>query len=430
MGEIVATDEKMFSHRVNEISIYDLVRKGILDEIQEKLHKVTGMAFVTVDYRGEPVNKMSGFTEFCSCRRKYSCYEKSCCLSDAFGGATAAISNEPYVYKCPSGLVDIAIPIIIDHQYMGAMLGGQVRCEETEGLDDFGKRFSDGLDWKKDKEMCEKFEKVPIMPLSRVKEIAELAFLYVRQMCEKESALLEKKGYERKRVHLMAESKRVKEKEKRMEEMVLAQKKDQMNPHFMLNILNVVSSLACIEDAEQTGRMVELFIRMIKYQMKPDDVLVSLAEELDNVECYLEIQKLRFEDKMNYEIIKGEDLEEQMILPKTLLPFVENAVSHGILARRGKGNIRLLCYVEQGDCMITVEDEGSGFTVQQLNKVYEPFQGHYENSRVGSDIYMTRQRLMKKYGPQYDIKLSPNGDEGTRILVRIPQSAERVRYYV
>lgn len=151
MGEIVATDEKMFSHRMNEISIYDLVKKGILDEIQEKLHKVTGMAFVTVDYRGEPVNKMSGFTEFCACRRKYSCYEKSCCLSDAFGGAAAAINNEPYVYKCPSGLVDIAIPIIIDQQYMGALLGGQVRCKETEILDDFGKRFRDGLDWKKTK---------------------------------------------------------------------------------------------------------------------------------------------------------------------------------------------------------------------------------------------------------------------------------------
>ena len=430
MGEIVAAKEKLFRHRVNEISIYDLAEKGILDEIQDNLSQVTDMAFVTVDYRGEAVTKPTGFTEFCASRRKYSCYGKNCCLSDAFGGATAAISNQPYIYKCPSGLVDIAIPIVIDQQYMGALLGGQVRCEDDKGLDDFREKLNDGADWKKDMEMCEMYDKVPIMSLERIKSIANLAFLSIQQMCEKETALLEKKGYERKKVHLMAENKRIKEKEKRIEELIASQKNVKMNPHFMLNILNAISGLAYIEDADQTGEMVKLLVQMTKYQMKPDDVPVSLREELEYVECYLKIQKLRFEDKMNYEIIKGEDLEEQMILPKTLLPFVENAVSHGILARRGKGNIKLFCYMDHGDCVITVEDEGSGFSVQQLNRVYEPFQGHYENSRVSSDIYMTRQRLIKKYGPQYDIKLASSGEKGTRILVRIPQSVERVRYYV
>ena len=57
MGEIVATEEKMYEHRGNEISIYDLVKKGSLDQIQNELSKVTKMAFITVDYRGEPVTK-------------------------------------------------------------------------------------------------------------------------------------------------------------------------------------------------------------------------------------------------------------------------------------------------------------------------------------------------------------------------------------
>lgn len=430
MGEIVATEDMMYTHRVTEISIYDLVEKGVLQDIQDQLSKVTKLAFTTVDYRGEAVTRPSGFTEFCACRRKYSCYEKSCCLSDAFGGATAAISNKPYIYKCPSGLVEIAVPIIIDKQYMGALLGGQVRCMEDIKLDDFGKRIHEEVDWTQDKKLCEKFNKTPVMAYDEICQIAELAFLFIRQMCDKESALLEKKGYERKKVHLMAENKRVKEKEKRIEEMVVTQKKDQMNPHFMLNILNAISGLAYIEDAKETGEMVELFIRMVKYQMKPDDVPVSLKEELENVECYLKIQQFRFEDKMTYEIIRGENLEEQMILPKTLLPFVENAVSHGILARKGKGSIKVICYLDQGDCLITVEDEGSGFTIQQLNRVYEPFQGHYENSRVSSDIYAIRQRLMRKYGPQYDIKLAASGNTGTRVLLRIPQSVERIRYHV
>ena len=215
-----------------------------------------------------------------------------------------------------------------------------------------------------------------------------------------------------------------------MEELAAARKRDKMNPHFLMNILNVAAGLAYMEDASQTGEIVGLLVQMIRYQMKPDDEPVSLWEELEHVEHYLKIQKLRFEDKMSYEIIQTEGVGEQMTLPNTLLPFVENAVSQGILSRKGHGSIRIICYMDCGDCVIMIEDEGSGFSVKELQKVYEPFRGHYEHSRVSSDIYMVRQRLIGQYGPQYDIRKTENGEQGTRIFMRIPQSVERAQYYV
>lgn len=431
MGEIVITSEtKNVEHKINETNIYDLAKKGVLTKIQEKLYAVTGMAFVTVDYRGEPVTEFSGGTEFCTCRRKYSCYKKSCCLSSAYGGATAAISNQPYIYRCPAGLIEMAIPIIIDQQYMGALIGGQIRCEESKPLEDYANRVNDGMDWRQDKELVEKYENLSVMTLEKIQSIADLAFLYISQMCEKENIALEKKKIERKRVHLQAECKRMKERESAVEELALTQKKGEMNPQFILNILNAISGLAYVEDATQTGKMIELLTRMMKYHMRRDERAVSLEEELDSIQCYLQIQKLRFEDKMTYEIIVDDEVKEQMLPPGILLPFVENAVSRGIITKAGGGNIKIVCYMEAGDCIINVEDEGENISSQKLKKIYEPFRGVYENSWASADIYAARQRLMRSYGPKYDVKMIVGRESGTRVLLHIPSSVERIGNYV
>ncbi len=431
MGERVMTSEiKSSEHRINEMNIYDLAKKGVLIEIQEKLYQVTDMAFVTVDYRGEPVTEISGCTEFCTCRRKYSCYKKSCCLSNAYGGATAAINSQPYIYRCPAGLIEMAIPIIIDQQYMGALIGGQIRCEESWNLEDYGKRVNDGMDWRQDKELLEKYTELPIMSVEKIQSIADLAFLYISQMCEKENTIIEKKKIERKKVHLQAECKRMKERESAVEEMVLTQKKGEMNPQFILNILNAISGLAYVEDASQTGEMIGLLTQMMRYHMRRNERAVTLEEELDSIRCYLQIQKLRFEDKMTYEIIADDEAKEQMLPPGILLPFVENAVSRGIITKAEGGNIKILCYMEEGECIITVEDEGDNISSQKLKKIYEPFRGGYENSWASADIYTARQRLMRNYGPKYDVKMIVGRESGTRVLLHIPSSMERIRNYV
>ncbi|MGN0465615.1 MAG: PocR ligand-binding domain-containing protein [Lachnospiraceae bacterium] len=431
MGERVITSQtKNSGHQINETNIYNLVKKGVLTEIQEKLHQVTNMAFVTIDYRGEPVTEISGCTEFCICRRKYSCYEKSCCLSNAYGGAMAAINNEPYIYKCPVELINMAIPIIIDQQYMGALIGGQVRCEEDQQLDDYGKKINDGIDWRKDKGLVEKYGRLPVMSFDKIQSVADLAFLYISQMCEKENTIIEKRKIERKKVHLQVECKKMKEREETMEEMALSQKKGEINLHFILNILNAISGIAYVEDANQTGEMIQLLTQMMKYHMRRDERAVTLEEELDSIRCYLQIQKLRFEDKMTYEIIVDEEVKEQMLPPGVLLPFVENAVSRGIITKAGGGNIKILCYMEEEECVISVEDERDNISSQKLKKIYEPFRGVYEPSWASADIYAARQRLMRSYGSKYDAKMIVGRESGRRVLLRIPSSVERIRSYV
>lgn len=421
-------DKSMEAVQRTELTIYELKQSGAIDELQERLHQVTGLAFLTVDYRGLPVSEMTGFTDYCCFRRKYDYYAKNCVLSNAFGGAAAAINNKPYIYKCHAGLIHIAVPIVIRGQFLGSLLCGQIKCSDVPKLDDFGERLRDSVDWTKEEELCKKFNDIEEITFKQVEQISELVFLYVKMMCQKETYRLEKTDCEISASQIMEENAKTKEKEQHMEEMILNRNQEQIHSQFVLTILNSAAGLACVEDAEQTEEMIHLLIKMIQYQMKKEDSMVSLKEELTHVERYLKIQKLRFEEKINYDIVKDIHLEEQMVIPHILLPFVENAMLHGILARRGEGRIRISCYRENRDCIISIEDEG---TEQKMGQNGEGiFCGHSEHSRISQDIYVVRQRLMNKYGVNYDIQLSSGKSEGTMVNIRIPQSVERVRYYV
>lgn len=174
-----------------ELTMDELKKNGTLEELQVKLSKVTGLAFLTVDCQGMPVTEMTGFTEYCHLRRMDENYQKNCTLSNVFGGAAAAIHNKPYIYRCHAGLIHIAVSIVVKDRFLGTLLCGQVKCEEKEELDDFSKRFSDASDWTREEALCRSFDQIPQLSFEKIEQIGELMSLYVRLMCERESMRLE-----------------------------------------------------------------------------------------------------------------------------------------------------------------------------------------------------------------------------------------------
>lgn len=184
-------DRTISAYYGKQLNIYDLAKNGALDDLQEKLSMISGMAFLTVDFRGEPVTKPAGFTGFCTARRQGKCSGKNCCLSNALGGAAAAISNEPYYFRCPCGLLHLAISIVVKEQYLGTLIGGQVKCEDAGQVDDFGQRLPKGEDWREDEALNRAYEEIPEVSFDKIKQVAELAKLYIEQLCEKMALLLE-----------------------------------------------------------------------------------------------------------------------------------------------------------------------------------------------------------------------------------------------
>lgn len=115
--------------RFGDLNIRGLVDVEQLQRIQDRIAKATGIALITVDYRGVPVTRASSFIPFCRMLRADPDLRAKCFSCDAHGGLQAAISGKPCVYLCHMGLVDFAVPIMLGELYLGAVMGGQIQVE-------------------------------------------------------------------------------------------------------------------------------------------------------------------------------------------------------------------------------------------------------------------------------------------------------------
>jgi len=134
------------------IAVVDLER---LYAVEEEFSDATSLAIITVDARGVPVTEQCGFSDFCLEIRKDPIRRMRCYSCDAHGGLQAAIEGRPHIYRCHTGLIDFSVPIIIDDQYVGAILCGQVKIDQRHDDPDFHSNIYKAHDFLKQKHRLE-----------------------------------------------------------------------------------------------------------------------------------------------------------------------------------------------------------------------------------------------------------------------------------
>ncbi len=147
--------------------------------IQDSIAEATDMAIITVDYKGKPITQHSKCTNLCKFVRSHPGLSHICEKCDSRGGLEAARLNQPYIYLCHMGIVDFAIPIAVDGQYLGAVMGGQVRVEDLSEMDSLEKITSqktDILEYINKTELEELYRSLPVMRLQKVR--ANAAMIY------------------------------------------------------------------------------------------------------------------------------------------------------------------------------------------------------------------------------------------------------------
>ena len=160
----------------------DLDLKSILDiplweKIQDEFARLTGTAIVTIDYKGNPITKHSGRTDFCSVIREDPVFHKRCCRCDALAGLEAVRIGKPYVYLCHCGIVDVAVPVTVGDRYLGAVMFGQVRIPDNdtdakvERLVSEVSSFQAGSEGTR-QDLLEMYERLPEMEYKRIVAIA------------------------------------------------------------------------------------------------------------------------------------------------------------------------------------------------------------------------------------------------------------------
>lgn len=185
----------------------------------------------------------------------------------------------------------------------------------------------------------------------------------------------------------------------------------QLNPHFLFNTLNAISTLILEQQTELANRMVTKMSSFLRYSLDNDPMQkITLKQELEALKLYLDIEKVRFEERLNLDLDISEESERALIPSLLLQPLVENAIKYGIVQSEGGGNLRIAAKVFAGDLLIELSDDGPG--IQLENGEPPPSNG------VG--LRNTRERLVELYGNSHSFRLSRTDPHGLTIHIRIP----------
>ncbi len=210
--------------------------------------------------------------------------------------------------------------------------------------------------------------------------------------------------------------------QKKMEFKVLA---SQINPHFLYNTLEMIRMKALTNQDREVAKAIKLLGQSMRYVLEHTTTQeTTLQKEFDHIMTYLQIQQLRFEDRVNYQvnIEPGLDMEKFQMLPLVLQPIVENAIIHGLEKREKDGKIWIAIYTYE-KCLLCIDisDNGGGMTLETLEMVRHRIE-YYQRERNTSSIalYNINRRIKLNYGSGYGVSVDSTFGEGTRVSIVLP----------
>ncbi|MCA1295170.1 sensor histidine kinase [Paenibacillus sp. alder61] len=188
-----------------------------------------------------------------------------------------------------------------------------------------------------------------------------------------------------------------------------------INPHFLYNMLDQLNWMAIEAGQDELSRILELMGRMFRIGLSNGNSFITIAEELEHITCYLEIQQLRWGEGLEFEIEAPPELRDLYIPKLTLQPFVENSIVHGFNAR-SRGFIRIRFEDTTDSLQITIEDDGAG-----LSKAADRKQPRRTG---GYGMRNVRERIAGYFDDRYGVKLAEREEGGARVVVDLPRLTE------
>lgn len=194
----------------------------------------------------------------------------------------------------------------------------------------------------------------------------------------------------------------------------------QINPHFLYNALNTISSIAQLQDVEYIPEIASGLSDMFRYNIDGREI-VTLREEITQTENYMGIQKIRFPERFLVEICVDEELMDCKVLKFILQPIVENSYKYGFAEKRKKNVLCIRGYREkEDDIIIIIEDNGAGIEAEKVSKINEALAGDkgFEAS-AGIGLRNVNARIKNYYGEDCGIWLESDCGKFTRVYLKI-----------
>lgn len=395
--------------------ISDYLDIGFLQMLQDNCSKAMGLAFVTVDYRGCPITHYSGFTPYCQLGRKHQGFFEMCKQCDAHGGLQAAITGEPYIYRCHAGLVDFALPLFYDGNYMGSLMGGQIRLNREE-KGEIECILPVKTDWRKDKALDEAYHETQTVSYEKIKSAVTVLHDLILFMMENggQAGQGQKEGS----LELAAGHSSLPGVEFSFQKREITSLRRQGRLRYFFFVMNIISQLAVQEHAPKTEAMVYDFADIMRYVTEPGHGLSTLGEELSYIGSLLRVQKAWMGETLRYSISVPKEYWGVNCPYMVLEPLVGLAVQG---CEAGKAHeIEILAEEGDGDLLIQVISDNEGLAVEEMDAQLDgPLQ-------EGFSLHDSDRGLKRIFGKKYGLTVEPgkDGRGGYTASFRLPLKKE------
>ncbi|MGI6751802.1 MAG: histidine kinase [Anaerovoracaceae bacterium] len=319
-------------------------------------------------------------------------------------------SGKDGIFTCSQGLMNTIITIKENDEIVGFLGGMQVYLPDTEY-----KKYLIDIDSlpnlsKADKEMVAKL-------ISSIKTVEQNKIAIHEQLCQHIARnisidLTDNKNSENSDITRLSIEKEMLE--KKIIDLEAKNMSLVINPHFLFNTLNCIARIAYFEKSHTTEELIYSLSDLLRYNLKQDSQLHTIESEINNIEKYLHIQKVRFKNRLEYSIEVPENIRSSRIPNMVIQPLVENALIHGITPKRDGGRIRITGETDGKNIVLSIIDDGTGFDRAVLERINDP------NHQGGIGYKSTDCRLKKYYGKEYGLNIVKSDYSGSTITITIP----------
>lgn len=401
-GYVEKVDENVVDGFVENFKLLD-IKKEILN-LHNNIVKYLKLPISIFDDNGDILLNGDCYPKYCKEMCKIDENVNNCELYNVKDEYKPPFFSEYTSYVCKYGLTVFYLPIIYKKRQMGFIRGGHIRKAEKI----IGEKKQDNSQYE--------------MPKSGITSILKLLVKFQRNILEyisfknAEEELLERDNVIKEIV------KNEMELEKSLKEIENKMLNNRINNHFLFNTLSAIAGLAVIDKSYKTYEAIINLSKMFRYSMYNGKLGVSLFEEIEHVNNYLDLQKIRFGDKLlvNFEI-SSESLEYDVPF-NFLQPIVENCFNHGFAKTRKIMKINICTKVEKEQLVISIRDNGTGMGKKETAELVERL-----NLKKGrfSGLMMIYVKLEKIFGESAKFDIESEINKGTTIKISIPSNEIR-----
>lgn len=195
----------------------------------------------------------------------------------------------------------------------------------------------------------------------------------------------------------------------------------QINPHFLYNTLETMSSIASVQNCSIVSNLCESLSNIFRYSLDMKNPFSTVAQEIVHLRNYIFVMNVRMGDGISYTFHISEEVLQDEIPKISIQPLVENALNHGLRNKRGEKSIVIEAGVEDGELQIAVSDNGVGMNAQEVNERLRENNKELVEKGNSIGIYNINARMKMLYGEQYGLTVNSIIGEGTRVFLTVPR---------